>query len=48
MVTRGEVGGDEGQVMGIKECPCCDEHQVLYRSAESLNGTPETNITKLF
>ena len=31
--------------MGIKEGTCCDEHRVLYGSAESLNSTPETNIT---
>lgn len=29
--------------MGIKEWTC-DEHWVLYGSAESLCGTPETNI----
>ena len=31
--------------MGIKECTCCDEHQVMYRSVESLYYTPETNLT---
>ena len=31
--------------MGIKEGICCDEHRVLYVSVESLNSTPETNIT---
>ena len=30
---------------GIKEGTCCDEHWVLYGSDESLNTTPETNIT---
>ena len=25
----------------------CDEHRVSYGSAESRNGTPETNITPL-
>ena len=30
--------------MGIKE-DSCDEHWVLYVSDESLNHTPETNIT---
>ena len=30
--------------MGIKESTC-DEHWLLYGSAESLYGTPETNIT---
>ena len=35
MITRGEVGGRMGkQVMGIKECTCCDEHQVLYVHVE--------------
>ena len=28
----------------IEEC-ACDEHQILYISAESLNSTPETIIT---
>ena len=32
-------------MMGIKECTCCDEHQVLYGSVELLYCTPETNIT---
>ena len=31
-------------VIGIKEGNC-DEYQVLYESVESLNCTPETNIT---
>lgn len=57
MVVRGEqavVGGrggrvvarglgETGQVMGIQQGTC--EYQVMYGSAESLNGTPETNIT---
>ena len=30
--------------MGIKECTC-DKHWVLSVSDESLNSTPETNIT---
>ena len=30
---------------GIKEGTCWDEHWVLYVSDESLNSTPETNIT---
>ena len=30
--------------MGIKE-GTCDEHLVLYVNVESLNSTPETNIT---
>ena len=31
--------------MGIKESTVCDEQQVLYVSNESLNSTPQTNIT---
>ena len=47
MVTKGEVrvrDGDGLNRMGVKEYTC-DEHQVLYVSVESLNSTPETNIT---
>ena len=33
-----------GWGMGIKE-GTCDEHWVLYVSDESLNATPEINIT---
>ena len=34
MVTRREVGGEWGkEVMRLKECTC-DDHGVLYRSAE--------------
>ena len=41
-----EVGeGWAKQVMGIKRGTCCDEHRVSYASDESLNSTPETNIT---
>ena len=31
--------------MGIKEYTRDDEHWLMYRSAESLNWTPETTIT---
>lgn len=31
--------------MGIKQCSCCDEHQVSYVSVGSLNYTPEPNVT---
>ena len=31
--------------MGIKECTCHDEHRVMCGSVESLDCTPETNIT---
>ena len=31
------------EVMGIKE-GTCDDHQVLYENAESLNSTPDANI----
>ena len=31
--------------MGIKEGICFDEHWVLYVNDESLDSTPETNIT---
>ena len=49
MVTRGEVGrGMVKYVMGLKECTCCDEHQVLYISVESLNCTPETKYYSVF
>jgi len=45
-VAGGEVGGGWVKwVMGIKECTGCNEHWVLYVSDESLNSTPETNIT---
>lgn len=37
-------GGWVKQVMGIKECTCPEEHQVLCGSAESLYCTHETNI----
>ena len=29
----------------IKEGPCCDECWIVYVSVESLNCTPENNIT---
>ena len=29
--------------MGIKECACRDEHQLIYGIVESLYCTPETN-----
>ena len=32
-------------VMGTKEGTCCVEPWVLYVGDESLNSTPETNIT---
>ena len=32
-------------VTGIKEGTCCDEHWALDVTDESLNSTPETNIT---
>ena len=31
--------------MGIKECPCRDENQVMYGSDEPLYCTPETKNT---
>ena len=37
-------GGVEGwrkQVVGIKECTCHVEHQVMNGRAESLHGAPE-------
>jgi len=42
---RVDGGGWARWVMGFKEGTCCDEHRVLYVSDESLNSTPETNIT---
>ena len=42
---RGGECGRMKQVMGIKECTCCDEHWVLYGTVESLYCTFETNIT---
>ena len=39
------VGGWAKWVMGIKEGTCYDEQWVLYVSDESLNSTPETDIT---
>ena len=48
-MVRGNGGmGERGigiKVIGIKKCACCDEHQVLYGTVESLYCTPETNIT---
>ena len=38
-------GGWARWVTGIKEGACSDEHWVLYVSDESLNSTPERNIT---
>ena len=43
-IERNCVGGWAKWVIGIKE-GTCDEHWVLYVSDESLNSTPETNIT---
>ena len=44
-VDGGKVHGEWAKrVMGIKE-GTSDEHWVLYVSDESLNSTPETNIT---
>ena len=44
-VAGGEVGGEWAKwVMSIKK-GTCDERWVLYVSDESLNSTPETNIT---
>ena len=48
MVTKGEeVRGWIKWMMGIKE-GTCDKHQVMYGSVESLDCTPETNITLYF
>ena len=45
-VDGGELGGGWARWrMGIKEGTCFDEHWVLYVRNESLNSTPETNIT---
>ena len=38
------VGGSVTWVTGIEE-GTCDKHCVLYVSHESLNSTPDTNIT---
>jgi len=38
-------GGCTRWVMDIKGGTCCDEHWVLYVSDESLNSTPETDMT---
>ena len=44
-ITTGQVGGRwVKQVIDIKD-GTCDERWVLYISDESLNSTPETNIT---
>ena len=46
MATRGDVSrGMVKGMMGTKECTCCDEHQVMYGSVESLYCTLESNIT---
>lgn len=34
-----------GQVMGIKEGTCHDEHGAMYATIKSLSCIPETNIT---
>ena len=39
------MGGWMKLVMGIKECNCCDKYWMMYQIVESLNCTPETNIT---
>ena len=39
------IGVQAKWVMAFKEGTYCDEHWVLYVSGESLNSTPETNIT---
>ena len=45
MVSRGVMGGEwVKEVMGIKE-GTCDKQQVMYQTAESLNCTPESNLT---
>ena len=44
MTTRGEVVGGWEKQMGMKECICQDEHQVMYGSVESQHSKPETNI----
>ena len=45
MGNRGEAGGGMGKIGdGNWECTCCDEHWVIYGSAESLYCTPESNI----
>ena len=53
MVTKAGGGGQRGglrgkrwvrEVMSMKECTC-DKHWALYVSVESLNSTPENNIT---
>ena len=45
-VAGGEVSrGCAEWVMGIKEGTYCEGHWVLWVSDESLNSTPETNIT---
>ena len=43
MVTRGQWVDGLKNMMRIKESTC-DEHQVLYVSAESLDCVPEANI----
>ena len=45
-VDGGSVGGAWAKcMMDIKEGTCHVEHWVLYVSDESLNSTPENNIT---
>lgn len=39
------MGGRVKWVMGIREGTCWDEHWVSYAGEESLNPTPEANIT---
>ena len=41
---EGRCGGGKW-VMGIKKGPCSVEHWALYLSDESLNSTPDTDIT---
>ena len=50
MVTSGVVGGRDGwnRCWGLRSAICCDEHQVMHESVESLYCTPESNETLTF
>ena len=44
-----KISNDKEEIINqkgfYKEDTCCDEHQLLYGSVESLYCTPETNVT---
>ena len=45
MRVNGRMGERGKWMMGVEEGTCWNEHWVFYVSDESLNSTPETNVT---